>query len=175
MFETGRRFLSARIGLIAAVIATLQPYLVWHDLHGNREILDQLLGAAMFGLTLLAVARRRRWIGGALGVVSGLAILSNARLLVLPLVLARLPALARRRLGRGGRACRSSRCVAMAPWVIRNKVELGCFAITTDGRALWKANNVNTYRTLAHGLLARPGARHAAAAARARHVSRPSG
>jgi hypothetical protein len=42
--------------------------------------------------------------------------------------------------------------VAMAPWVIRNKVELGCVTITTDGRALWKANNVNTYRILSHGL-----------------------
>src|SRR5581483_4325687 len=30
-------------------------------------------------------------------------------------------------------------------------VSVGCFAITTDGRALWKANNVNTYRVLAHG------------------------
>jgi hypothetical protein len=35
--------------------------------------------------------------------------------------------------------------------VIRNKVQVGCFAVTTDGRALWKANNVNTYRVLAHG------------------------
>jgi len=41
--------------------------------------------------------------------------------------------------------------VVMAPWVIRNKVELGCFAITTDGRALWKANNLNTYGVLARG------------------------
>ena len=39
----------------------------------------------------------------------------------------------------------------MAPWVIRNRVELGCVTITTDGRALWKANNVNTYRILARG------------------------
>jgi hypothetical protein len=35
--------------------------------------------------------------------------------------------------------------------VIRNKVEVGCFAITTDARALWKANNLGTYDTLAHG------------------------
>jgi hypothetical protein len=39
----------------------------------------------------------------------------------------------------------------MAPWVIRNKVEVGCFAITTDARSLWKANNVNTFSVLAHG------------------------
>lgn len=42
--------------------------------------------------------------------------------------------------------------VAMAPWVARNKVELGCWAVTTDGRALWKANNLNTYKTLSAGL-----------------------
>ena len=88
VFETGRRFLSMRVGLLAAVIATLQPYLVWHDLHGNREILDQLLGAAMFGLALLAAERRTLRTAVVLGLVSGVAILSNARLTLLPLVFA---------------------------------------------------------------------------------------
>jgi hypothetical protein len=37
------------------------------------------------------------------------------------------------------------------PWVIRNDVSVGCLAVTTDARALWKANNVNTYDTLKHG------------------------
>jgi hypothetical protein len=37
------------------------------------------------------------------------------------------------------------------PWVVRNKVEVGCFALTTDGRALWKANNEQTYATVAAG------------------------
>jgi 4-amino-4-deoxy-L-arabinose transferase-like glycosyltransferase len=150
VLETGRRFLSLRVGLIAAVVATLQPYVVWHDLHGNREILDQLLGAAMFGLTLLAAERRSLRVAVALGLVSGVAILSNARLTLLPLALAGFL------LWRGAGwaaavAVPALAAVALAPWVIRNKVEVGCFAITTDARALWKANNVNTYRTLAHG------------------------
>ena len=34
---------------------------------------------------------------------------------------------------------------------VRNKVQVGCFAITTDARALWKANNENTYDVLARG------------------------
>jgi hypothetical protein len=151
VFETGRRFLSARVGLVAAVIATLQPYLVWHDVHGNREILDQLLGAGMFGLTLLLIANRSAWTGVALGAVSGLAVLSNARLLVLPLVLALFVLLQ----GVGWAAAvlvPAVAAVALAPWVIRNKAELGCVTITTDARALWKANNVNTYKTLAAGL-----------------------
>ena len=150
VFETGRRFLNARIGLMAAVIATLQPYLVWHDLHGNREILDQLLGAAMFGLTLAVRGHRRLWIAAALGVVSGVAVLSNARLLILPLLLGAFV------LWRGAGwaaavAVPVLAAVAMTPWAVRNKVELGCYAITTDGRALWKANNLNTYKTLAAG------------------------
>jgi hypothetical protein len=41
--------------------------------------------------------------------------------------------------------------LAVAPWVVRNKLEVGCFAITTDARALWKANNLHTYDTLRNG------------------------
>ena len=74
--------------MVAAAIATLQPYLVWHDVHLNREILDQLLGAALVLLALVAVGRRTVWLAVALGAVCGLAILSNTRLLLLPLVLA---------------------------------------------------------------------------------------
>jgi hypothetical protein len=151
VLETGRRFLSLRIGVLGAVIATLQPYLLWHDIHGNREILDQLIGAALFGLTLLAASRRSVWTGVGLGVVAGLGVLSNARLTVLPLVLAGFI------LWRGAGwavavAVPLVAAVTVSPWVVRNKVELGCYAITTDGRALWKANNVNTYKTLSSGL-----------------------
>ena len=150
VFETGRRFLSARIGLIAAVVATLQPYLVWHDLHGNREILDQLIGATMFGLTLLAAERRSAGVAVLLGLVSGVAILSNARLTALPIVLA-LFLLWRGAGWAAAVAVPALAVVALAPWMIRNKVDVGCWAITTDSRALWKANNLNTYRVLAHG------------------------
>jgi len=38
-----------------------------------------------------------------------------------------------------------------APWVIRNEVVIGCATITTDTRALWKANNPATYDVLARG------------------------
>jgi hypothetical protein len=41
--------------------------------------------------------------------------------------------------------------VTVTPWVVRNGVQVGCYTITTDARALWKANNVNTYETLARG------------------------
>jgi 4-amino-4-deoxy-L-arabinose transferase-like glycosyltransferase len=150
VYETGRRFLSPRIGLLAAVIATLHPYLGWHDIHGNREILDQLLGAAMFGLALLAAERRELHVAAALGLVTGVAILSNARLVALPLVLAAY--LLWRRTGWPSVvAVPVLAAVALAPWMVRNKVEVGCWAITTDARALWKANNLGTYETLRAG------------------------
>jgi 4-amino-4-deoxy-L-arabinose transferase-like glycosyltransferase len=147
VYEIGRREVSSRAGLIAAVVTTLQPYLVWHDMHGNREILDQLLGAAMFGLALVA---RTPLAGAALGLVTGVAILSNSRLVLLPIVFAGY--LLWRRAGWGAAlAVPVLAAVALAPWVIRNKVEVGCFAVTTDARALWKANNLGTYETLQHG------------------------
>src|SRR6266567_3079316 len=41
--------------------------------------------------------------------------------------------------------------LAVTPWVVRNKVDVGFFSLTTDGRALWKANNAQTYELLAQG------------------------
>src|SRR5919205_397692 len=97
VYEIGRRWISPLAGLLGALAATLHPYLVWHDVHMNREILDELLAAAIVLLTLLACA------------------------------------------------------VVVAPWVARNRVSVGCTTLTTDGRALWKANNPNTLRVLEHG------------------------
>jgi 4-amino-4-deoxy-L-arabinose transferase-like glycosyltransferase len=147
VYEIGRRQLSARAGLIAAVISTLQPYLIWHDVHGNREILDQLLGAAMFGL---AVATPTLLTGVGLGLVTGIAILSNSRLVALPFALAAYW-LWRRAGWLAAATVPILAVVALSPWVVRNKIEVGCFAITTDARALWKANNLGTYATLRSG------------------------
>jgi 4-amino-4-deoxy-L-arabinose transferase-like glycosyltransferase len=150
VYEIGRRVTTPRYAVAAAAIATLQPYLVWHDVHLNREILDQLLGAAMVLLALLAVTRRTLWLGAALGAVAGLAVLSNTRLVLLPVLLA-----AYLLWGRAGMpaalAVVAVAALVIAPWVVRNRVQVGCYAITTDARALWKANNPNTYDTLASG------------------------
>jgi 4-amino-4-deoxy-L-arabinose transferase-like glycosyltransferase len=147
VYEIGRRWLSSRAGVLAAAVATLQPYLVWHDLHGNREILDQLLAAAMFALALAA----RTPVGGAaLGFVTGVAILSNSRLVLLPAVFA-VYLLWRRAGWVAALAVPVLAAVALAPWLIRNKIEVGCVAVTTDARALWKANNLGTYATLRSG------------------------
>jgi 4-amino-4-deoxy-L-arabinose transferase-like glycosyltransferase len=186
VYEIGRRVISPRAGIVAAVLATLHPYLVWHDVHVNREILDSLLAAAIVLVTLVAAERlvldqRKRssapgresdeeelvldqhkvsrprggWVWGAgLGALLGLAILGNSRLVLLPLVLLgylawRLRA-ARTILALGATGA-ATLLLVLAPWVVRNKVSVGCYAITTDTRALWKANNPATYDVLAAG------------------------
>jgi 4-amino-4-deoxy-L-arabinose transferase-like glycosyltransferase len=153
VYETGRRFLSPRAGLIAAVVATLNPYLIWHDVHVNREIVDQLLAAAIVYLTLLAAERtagRIRAVTIGLGVVLGIAILANTRLLILPLVLAAY-LLWQRRTRILPALCVGACVLAVLPWAVRNDVSVGCFTLSTDTKALWKANNANTYSTLANG------------------------
>jgi len=150
VYEVGSRVASPRAALAAAVIATLQPYLVWHDVHVNRELLDQLLGAAMMLLTLVACTRRTVASAAALGAVAGLAILSNTRLVALPLVLAAYLLWARVE-PIAAVAVVACAALVVVPWVVRNRVQVGCFALTTDAKALWKANNLATYDTLARG------------------------
>jgi 4-amino-4-deoxy-L-arabinose transferase-like glycosyltransferase len=152
VYAIGLRVASRRAAVLAAVISTLNPYLIWHDVHVNREIVDQLVAAGFVLCTVIAVQRRSTaWAAGA-GALAGVAILGNSRLVLVPLVLA---AFVLWRLG--VRAWVAAlvlvlcSVIAVSPWVIRNKVELGCYAITTDTRALWKANNLQTYQVLATG------------------------
>jgi 4-amino-4-deoxy-L-arabinose transferase-like glycosyltransferase len=148
----GRRLSSVRTGVIAALVATLHPYLVWHDVHVNREILDGLLLALVVLFALTAYERASAGYAIATGAVAGLAILSNARLLLLPLVLA--PYVAWRAVGRRTLLTVlvvAAAAVVVAPWVVRNQVVIGCATVTTDSRALWKANNPATHDVLARG------------------------
>jgi len=151
VYAIGRR-ITPRLAAPAAAVATLNPYLIWHDVHVNREIVDQVVLAGLVLCVLVAAARGSLGLAVLAGALCGVAILGNSRLTALPLVIAaylawRLPA--RRVLAAVGVVLAAA--VVVAPWVVRNRVQVGCFAITTDGRALWKANNVNTYRVLAHG------------------------
>jgi hypothetical protein len=118
--------------------------------HLNREILDQLLAAALVLCVLVAADRRSlTWSVGA-GICAGLGILGNVRLSALPLVLAAY-LLLRNGWSWAPVALVAAAAVTVTPWVVRNKVQVGCFALTTDGRALWKANNLQTYGLLTHG------------------------
>lgn len=155
VYEIGRRVLGARAGLAAAAIATLNPYLVWHDVHVNREIVDQTCAAALVLLTLLVAERRSLRLALLLGVAGGLAMLGNSRLVFLPILVAAYLAWRLPRTGATALAVAlvlAGAAVAVAPWLVRNKVAVGCWALTTDGRAMWKANNTQTYGLLSHGL-----------------------
>jgi 4-amino-4-deoxy-L-arabinose transferase-like glycosyltransferase len=134
VYAIGARVLSRGAGTLAAVVATLNPYLVWHDVHLNREILDQLLAAALVLCVFVAADRRSLPWAVAAGIYGGLAILGNVRLAALPIVLA-LYLLVRTGWSWAPLALLAAAAVTVAPWVVRNRVEVGCWALTTDGRA----------------------------------------
>jgi len=154
VLEIGSLLRSPGVGLVAALLTTLHPYVVWHDVHANREVLDGLVLALLVLLALLAYEDRSLPMAAATGCVAGLAILGNARLVLLPVGVAIYVAW---RVRPGARALAAAALVVagaalvVAPWVARNKVEVGCYAITTDARALWKANNLNTRGVLDRG------------------------
>jgi hypothetical protein len=154
VYEVGRRHLNATAGLVAALLVAFHPYSLWHDVHVNREILDGLLAVAIMLGTLELLERRTLRAGLALGAIFGLSILGNARLTALPLIVGTLCLVSWRPTRRGFllAGVMVVMCgVALAPWVIRNRIEVGCFAITTDSRALWEANNPATLDILRKG------------------------
>ena len=97
-----------RLGVAAAASRRCNPYLVWHDVHVNREILDQLVrGGARAADAARRRAAARCGSPSLLGVVSGLAMLGNTRLVFIPVLCAvylawRLP---RARVGARSRSC----------------------------------------------------------------------
>jgi 4-amino-4-deoxy-L-arabinose transferase-like glycosyltransferase len=150
VLRIGRRFLSERYAAGAAIVATLNPYLVWHDVHVNREIIDQVVLAGLV-LATLAAADRRSWrLGGLVGLLCGIAILGNTRLALLPVVLA-VYLVWRTRVALPAALVVVVAGIAVLPWLVRNDVNVGCWTLTTDARSLWKANNAATYDTLAEG------------------------
>lgn len=149
VYELGRRVVSQRAGVVAALVATLHPYLIWHDVHMNREILDHALAVGLVLTTVVAAERGTVLWGGVAGAVAGVAILGNVRLMLVPLLLAVF--LAFRGAVVPGAVLAIVAALVVAPWVVRNEVSVGCVALTTDSRALWKANNEHTLETLRGG------------------------
>ena len=154
VLEIGRMLHSLGTGVAAALLTTLHPYVIWHDVHANREVLDGLVLALLVLGCLLAFETASPPLAALSGGVAGLAILGNARLAALPLALGVYLAW---RVRPGVRALLLAAAVVAAaalvvsPWVARNRVEVGCYALTTDARALWKANNPNTRSVLDRG------------------------
>src|SRR5262249_56909999 len=127
----GRRL---AVGLVGGLPVVLHPYLVWHDVHMNRDILDHFLAASTVYLTLRA-AERFTWRRAIpVGAAIGLGILGNVRLEALPLVLGAYllwrSSVSKRTLLACG-AIILAAVVVVSPWVVRNKVSVGCWAVTT--------------------------------------------
>jgi 4-amino-4-deoxy-L-arabinose transferase-like glycosyltransferase len=154
VYVIGRRLLGPRAAFVGAAIATLNPYLVWHDMHVNREIVDQVCAAALVLLTLMIAERPSRRLAALLGAVTGLALLGNTRLVFVPILCATYLAFRLPRARATALVCGLvlvGAAVVVAPWLVRNKLDVGCWTITTDGRAMWKANNPSTYGLLSSG------------------------
>ena len=151
VWQIGRRWLSNGAGVLAGLAVALHPYSVWHDVHMNREILDGLLAASIVYLTLWCADRFTTRRALALGAVLGLAILGNVRLEALPVVLLVYLALTTRVRWAPVLAVCLGAAVLVVPYVVRNRADVGCWAVTTDARSIWKANNLGTYATLKSG------------------------
>jgi hypothetical protein len=151
VYELSRRVVDRRAALVAALLTTVHPYLVWHDVHMNREILDHLLAAGAV-LLALVVAERGGWPWTTLlGLDLGLMILGNVRTLFVPLLLGAYVLWRRGAWTWEPLVALAVAALVVAPWVVRNERSVGCAVITTDARALWKANNVHTLETLRRG------------------------
>ncbi len=146
----GSRLATPRAGLVAGLVVAFHPYLLWHDVHVNREVLDTFLVAAITLAALRAADRRTPGSVAVVGALAGVAILGNTRLLLLPLVLAGWLLWQGAPVVRAGVVLLAA-AIVVVPWVVRNEVQVGCATITTDAKALWKANNLATYDTLARG------------------------
>jgi hypothetical protein len=151
VYELARRVVDRRAAVLAALLTTLHPYLVWHDVHMNREILDHVLAAGAVLLTLVVAERGGRQWTALLGLDLGLMILGNVRTLLVPLLLGAYVLWRRNAWTWEPVVALGVAALVVVPWVVRNERSVGCAAITTDARALWKANNVHTLETLRRG------------------------
>jgi hypothetical protein len=78
-------------------------------------------------------------------------ILGNVRTLLVPFVLGAYVLWRRRGWSWEPAVAVGVAALVLVPWVVRNEVNVGCVALTTDARALWKANNEQTLETLRRG------------------------
>ena len=156
--------LPARAGLVAGLVVALHPYLVWHDVHLNREVLDTFLVAAITLAALWAAERRTTLASPPWGRSPASRSSGTRASVLLPLVLAGWLLWRGVPLARSGAVLLAAAVVVM-PWVVRNEVQVGCATITTDAKALWKANNLAYLRHARARRLDRRRARSAGRAA----------
>ena len=101
------------------MVATLNPYLIWHDVHVNREIVDQLARRAVVRGPLLPVEAAVAAARGSARALTGARDLGNSRLIGLPLVARRPSPVESRGCSAARRALASD--TQIMPWLVRNR------------------------------------------------------
>jgi 4-amino-4-deoxy-L-arabinose transferase-like glycosyltransferase len=142
----GRRIGGPRLGLVAAALGAGYPLLIAVD----GALMSETLFGPLVLLALLAglrlAERPTLWRGAALGAVIALAALTRAEALLLLPFLA-FPLAFRARSGRAALGATVALVLVLAPWTIRNLVQLDTFApiSTNDATVLAGANCPLTY------------------------------
>ena len=141
--DVARRLAGRRAALLAGLAAAVYPHLVFWTGYVLSEPLFLLLVVAALDLTVVAAERRSLRLAAAAGACFGLAALTR------PVILGFAIAL-----GVGLVACSGERrraafvglvglAVVLAPWAIRNEVQLGTAGVTSteSGYVLWQGNS----------------------------------
>lgn len=143
----GRRVRGDAVGIVAAALAAVYPMLFIADGVLMSDGLFALLVTAALLLAYRAVDRPTPWRFAALGAVLGLAALTRAEGLLLALVLVVPLAIRLRHVTTGRRAllgvvALGTSVIVIAPWTIRNAVQLDAFVPISNnvGSALDGAN-----------------------------------
>jgi 4-amino-4-deoxy-L-arabinose transferase-like glycosyltransferase len=142
----GRRIVNARVGLIAAAIVAISPYMIAAD---ASLMAESLFIALVTGAVLVAVRARESprlvWFA-VLGALLGLATLTRSDGLIIAIVLVGvtawcIPGAIARRLGLGALALVVT-AIVLVPWNVRNTQAMGepVFLSTNSGSLLTGAN-----------------------------------
>jgi 4-amino-4-deoxy-L-arabinose transferase-like glycosyltransferase len=137
--------------LLSALLCAFYPYSFYHDTQLQDTVLHTTLSLAAVACFLVALDGGKGWVFFLAGVVSGVAILTRASHLAAALFLAgTLLLIFRRRPVQAIRflsACALGTLVLLGPWLIRNKLVAGRFALTSEtGFALARAHNDYVFR-----------------------------
>lgn len=148
-----RMWFGRNAALVAAGIAALYPYYLWHDTALQETGLFTLL--ATLAMALVVVVQRRRGLVVAVlaGLVLGLAILTRATLMpfslfaILWLVLPDGAGTALRRRALTAALCVVALGATLSPWLIRAHQITGRYTLGTEfGAAVFGGNNAVTFR-----------------------------
>ena len=158
VYMIGRKIFNHRVGLVAALLVGIYPYLVYHDVHVNRTVVITFLLAAAILLILKVGERPTRWNI----LLAGVLIAADA--LAQPTILAAFPFIALWLLVRYD--CRfwaalkvsagiiAATTLALSPWMVRNYlVHHTTVLVSTEvGRNFWKQHNDYTEQLIRQNL-----------------------